>query len=138
MSLRHVEIVRDAWGGGGGRSLEETAQAYWHPEIEYIEDPRWPGASRYSGRDAVLRCFRSYVEVLGPAEEVTMTPERVVDAGERVVAFVRFRGVSASGVPHDHVWAYLVEVRNGSIVRLQAFYEPEEALAAAGITLSGS
>jgi hypothetical protein len=49
------------------------------------------------------------------------------------VAFVRFRGRSASGVPHDHLWGYLVEVRDRQIVYSRAYYEPQEALEAAGL-----
>jgi ketosteroid isomerase-like protein len=132
MSQENVEVVHNVWGGAGVRTLEETAEAYWHPDIEYVEDPRWPGASTYRGRDSVLRCFQSYIETLGPAEEVTVTLEKVVEAGERLVALVRFQALSASGAPHEHLWAYLVEVSDGRIIRFQAFYEPQEALEAAG------
>jgi ketosteroid isomerase-like protein len=132
MSEENVEVVQNVWGGSEGRTLEETAEAYWHPDIEYFEDPRWPGASKYRGRDSVLRCFQSYIETLGPAEAITVTLEQVVDAGERLVALVRFQGLSPSGVPHEHLWAYLVEVRDGRIVRFQAFYEAQDALEAAG------
>src|SRR4029450_11842673 len=61
MSREAVEVVRNAFEGGSERGLQETAETYWHPEIEYEEDPRWPGASRYKGRDAVLRCFQAYM-----------------------------------------------------------------------------
>ena len=132
MSEDALEIVRGAWSTDDGRTLEETAEAYWHPDIEYAEDPRWPGASTYRGRDAVVDCFRAYSEALGPAADMTVTLERAIDAGERVVALVRFKGLSASGVPHEHLWAYVVEVRDGLIARLEAFYEPQEALEAAG------
>ena len=133
MSQENVELVRNAFGGAGVRGLEETAETYWHPDIEYIEDPRWPGASRYQGRDAVLRCFHDYMEALGPDQDVAVTVERVRDAGERQVAFVRIRGRSASGAPHEHLWGYVVEAREGRIVYLRAYYGPEEALEAAGL-----
>jgi ketosteroid isomerase-like protein len=133
MSQENVELVRNVWGGAEVRSLEETAQAYWHPEIEYVEDPRWPGATTHRGRDSVVRCFQSYLEALGPTEQVGVKLEQVLDAGKRLVVCVRFQGVSASGVPHDHLWAYVVEVKDGRIARLRAFYEPGEALDAAGL-----
>jgi hypothetical protein len=56
MSEENVEVVRCAFEAGG---LEETAGTYWHPEVEYVEDPRWPGASTYRGRGAEVRCFKS-------------------------------------------------------------------------------
>jgi ketosteroid isomerase-like protein len=132
VSHEDAELVR--WAFEGARDLEETAQAYWHPDIEYVEDPRWPGASRYKGRDAVLGCFQAYTEALGRAEDFTITVERLFDAGERQVPFVRFQSrASTSGVPHEHLWGYVVEVRDGRIVYFRAYYEPHEALAAVGL-----
>ena len=133
MSDESVELVRKAFGEAAAESLEAVALTYWHPDVEYVEDPRWPGASRYKGRDAVLRCFQGYAEALGPGEQVDVMVERVFDAGERQVPLVRFHGRSASGIPHEHLWAYVVEVRDGQIAYFRAYYEPEEALEAASL-----
>jgi hypothetical protein len=133
MSEEDVELIRSAFGDAGVRDLAEVARTYWDPEIVYVEDPRWPGASRYEGREAVLRCFQSYVEALGPEAGAAVTVERVFDAGERQVAWVRFEGRSASGVPHEHLWGYLVEARARRIAYFRAYYEPEDALKAAGL-----
>jgi ketosteroid isomerase-like protein len=134
MSEENAELVRKAFEGAGAQGLEKTAEAYWHPEVEYVEDPRWPGASRYKGRDEVLRCFQAYMEALGREEDFVVTVERVFDAGERQVPYVRVQGrASTSGVPHEHLWDYVVEVRDERIVYFRAYYEPEEALEAAGM-----
>ena len=133
MSKENAEVVSKAFENRGLQDLAEVAEAHWHPDIVYVEDPRWPGAARYEGRDAVLGVFRSYAEALGPEGGGSATVERVFDAGERQVAFVRFRGQSASGVPHEHLWGYLVELRDRRIVYCRAYYDPEEALAAAGL-----
>ncbi len=131
MSEENVELVRQAFQGPP--ELVEVARTYWHPDVVYVEDPRWPGAARYQGRDEVLRCFQAYMEALGTEGDMAVTVERIYDAGDRQVAFVRFQGRSASGIPHEHLWAYLVEVREGQIVYLRAYYQPEEALEAAGL-----
>ena len=133
MSQENLELVRNAFEATGVRGLEETAEAYWHPDIEYVEDPRWPGALRYQGRDAVLHCFPGYTEALGPDEDVAVAVERVFDAGDRQVVFARVRGRSTSGVPHEHLWGYVVDAREGRIVYFRAYYAPEEALEAAGL-----
>ena len=131
MSQEDVELVRKAFEG----SLAEVAETIWHPEIEYVEDPRLPGASSYTGRDVVVARWRSYMEVLGDEDDITTTVERVLDGGERQVPLVRFRGhASASGIPYDHVWGYVVEVRDGRIVYVRAYYDPDEALEAAGLS----
>ena len=135
MSQENVEIVRKAFGGANARGLREAAEVYWHADVEYVEDPRWPGASRYRGRDAVVRCFESYMEALGREEDLTVTVERVLDAGTRQVPLVRVRGhASTSGAPHDHLWGYVVEVREGHIVYFRAYHDPAEALAAVGLS----
>ena len=132
MSEENVELVRAAFEAAS--SLEEAAQTYWHQDVEYVEDPRWPGAARYHGREEVLRCFEAYFDDLaGAGEDAVATVERVVEAGDRLVPFVRFSGRSRSGVPLEHLWAYVVEVREGRIAYFRAFYEPEEALEAVGL-----
>jgi ketosteroid isomerase-like protein len=133
LSREAVEVVRNAFERSAGRGLQETAKTYWHPEVEYEEDPRWPGASRYKGRDAVLRCFQAYMEALGREEDLTVTVERVYDAGERQVPFVRIQGTSTTGVPHEHLWGYVVEVKEGLIAYFRAYYWPWDALEATGL-----
>jgi|SRR5215211_985560 len=135
MSREAAEIVRSAFDATATRGLEESAERFWHPEIEYVEDPRWPGASSYKGRDAVLGCWRGYTETLGSEENFTISVERVLDAGERQVPLIRFRSRgSSSGVPHEHVWAYVVGVKEGRIAYLRAYYEPSDALEAVGLS----
>jgi ketosteroid isomerase-like protein len=134
MSRENVEVVGRAFDPAAAADLQERAERYWHPTIEYVEDPRWPGASSYKGRDAVLRCWREYAEALGSEEDFTVTVERVLDAGECQVALIRFCSQgSASGVPHEHLWGYVVGVQDGRIAYLHAYYEPSEALEAAGL-----
>jgi hypothetical protein len=89
MSDENVEFVRRAFGK---RRLSETAEAYWHPEIEYVEDPRFPGASSHIGRDAAHRCRQAYMDVLGDERDLTVAVENVFDAGERLVPLSSLSG----------------------------------------------
>jgi ketosteroid isomerase-like protein len=60
--------------------------------------------------------------------------ERLVEAGDQAVALIRFALVSAAGdVPTDHVWGYVCAARDGKLVYLRAYWDPDEALAAAGV-----
>ena len=109
------------------RALRER---WWHPDIVYEEDPRWPGSGTYQGRDAVHDVFESYIEMFTSGETRV---ERIVDANDQLVALIRFESVvSASGVPTDHLWGYLCRVRDGKLIHLRAYWDSEEALAAAG------
>ena len=85
MSEENVEIVRKAFDSKGARSFEETAEIYWHPDIVYVEDPRWPGAATYTGRDAVLACFQAYMEALGSEDDMEVSVERVFDVQSALV-----------------------------------------------------
>jgi hypothetical protein len=65
------------------------------------------------------------MEALGDEDDIEVRVERVSDAGERLVPFVRFRGhARTSGAPFDHLWGYVVEVRDQRIAYLRAYYEP--------------
>jgi ketosteroid isomerase-like protein len=132
MSQENVEIVRAAWGEAGN-DLQVAAAKYWDPDIEYVEDPQWPGASTYHGRDAVLACFGEYERTLAPDGGWTVTVDKVVDAGDRQVAIIRSSSRSASGVPHEHHWGYVVQVTNGRLVYVRAYYDAAEALEAVGL-----
>jgi hypothetical protein len=127
MSQENVEVVRRAFDGAETRSIEQTAETFWHPDITYVEDPRWPGASTYKGRDAALRCFKQYMEALGREEDFVLRVERVLDAGARQVPFVRIGSrASASGLPHEHLWGYVVEVEDaGSSISARTTSPPK-------------
>jgi ketosteroid isomerase-like protein len=116
----------------GAEQRERFREQYWHPEITYEEDPRWPGSGTYRGKDAVADAFEGYMEVFSAGE---ITVEDLVEAGDRLVALIRFSVVSVGGdVPLDHVWGYVCQARDGKLVHLRAYWEPDEALAAAGVT----
>jgi ketosteroid isomerase-like protein len=109
----------------------EAAERWWDPEIQYVEDPRWPGSSSYRGLDQVIAAWNVYLEILGSTE---MGVERIVDAGDEVVALVRVSGVSkGADVPFDHLWAYVCRLRDGKLAYQRAYWDPDEALAAAGV-----
>jgi ketosteroid isomerase-like protein len=114
-----------------GSELDEYADRWWHPDVVYEEDPGWPGASTYRGRDEVRTAFEGYREVLG---QPSMSVDEVIDAGEQVVALIRMVGISSTAdVPWDHVWAYRCRIKDGQLVYLRAYWDPEEALAAAEV-----
>jgi len=138
VSAADVEILGQMWGELGRSAPKEVpreaAERWWHPEIEYVEDPRWPGSSTYRGRDEVIDAWNGYLEVLGSTE---MTVERIIDAGEEAVALVRVCGVSkGADVPFEHLWAYVCRVRDGQLVYQRAYWDTQEALDAARVSQS--
>lgn len=137
MSSGDLESLKRMWEQfsgpieAGHEQRERFRELYWHPEITYEEDPRWPGSGTYRGMKAVAEAFEEYVDVFSAGE---ITIEEFVDAGDRLVALIRFRVVSDGGdVPLDHVWGYVCGARDGKLVYLRAYWDPEEALSDAGV-----
>jgi ketosteroid isomerase-like protein len=136
VSTTDAEILAQMWDELGRSSPtevdREAAERWWHPEIEYVEDPKWPGSSSYRGREEVIAAWNGYLEILGSTE---MKLERVVDADDEVVALVRVTGISkGADVPFDHLWAYICRVRDGQLVYQRAYWDTQEALAEAGVS----
>ena len=152
MTREAVEVVREAFGDHWRRASEETGElaalseaernrvaeegiegwveGHFAEDVEYREDPMWPGASTYRGREQVKACFRAYNEML---RFESWELEQVADGDEGVGVVVRV-GISPHGVelPVKHRWGYLCRVSGGRVAWFQAFVEPDEALRAAG------
>src|SRR5690242_15418214 len=129
MTGRNAAIVRDsidAWNSS--HDVAVGVDRWFHPEVVYEEDPRWPDSSTYRGRDAVLERLRDLTTVLGEMEIV------IDDLTEAPVGRFGFRGAgSGSGAPYEHLWGYVYELRDDKIVHVRAYIDPDEARRAAGL-----
>ena len=123
--LRLYEQGSEAYAERGLEGLAES----WDEDVVYEEDPLWPGAGTYRGREAVLARFKEYEEQLGRGAATT---DEIVERRGGVVIVWRHAGVTpGSGVPFEHRWAWLVQAREGRAVHIRAYFDPEEALRAA-------
>ena len=67
-------------------------------------------------------------------EDWQLDVESLHDAGDKVVAVVRQRGVAkATGMAVDMTFAQVLTLRDGKQVRMQMYADPSEALAAVGL-----
>jgi ketosteroid isomerase-like protein len=131
----NIAIARRVWEGivqnaaaARGRAFSDPA---WHPEVEYVEDPSWPGSGTYRGADRVGARFSEYLEILG---EVAVEVEEVREvADDLVLSIWRMRGKTTTGYPYEQEWAWLWTFADGRIIRWQAFLDNEAALEAAGV-----
>src|SRR6476469_1101214 len=128
MSQANVETVRRAVEAFNRR---EIWFEYLDPTVEWIEDPRYPDAQTYRGRDGVQRSIEKWWDAWA---EITMQLDEVLDAGDRSVywGISEARGhdsdLTVSG-PFGAVWDF----RNGLVVRVQVLGGRQEALEAAGL-----
>lgn len=129
MAGENVELVRRAYDvfDTDLTSLLELLD----PEIEWVSpsDSIEPGVR--SGHDGVKD---AYAATASAWDMPTHTPDEFVDAGDKVLVAVTFRGHGrGSGMdadlPEFHVWT----LREGKPIRFEWFYKRPEALEAAGL-----
>jgi ketosteroid isomerase-like protein len=133
MSEENVEIVRrvlGAWGRGDRKAVADLLD----PEIEWSMPPNIPEAGTYHGRAEVVRRLEEFLEAW---DDLAVTVEELVDAGDRVVALVRYSGrgresgIEIAGMSTDaQVWT----LRNGRALRVELYGGTAEALEAAGLS----
>ena len=139
MSRENVEIVRswlDAWVAWFNSErdpdqLAMVASKYMAPNVTYEEDPIWPDSGTYRGIDAVARRFVDYIDLVH-VEGVQRG--EITDAGNSVLAEVRIAMLGAdTGGAVEFLWTYTVLVEDGRIAHFRAWYDPNQALEAAGL-----
>jgi ketosteroid isomerase-like protein len=137
MSQEDVEAARRLWerfteNAASGRADPEGLTDLVHPDVEYREDPRWPGTGVYRGLEEIQARFEEYLEILGPMD---MTLRDVLERGAAVVMVFELRGKSVpTNVPFEHVWAYVLTFRDGRLSEWRAFFDKDAALEAVGLT----
>ena len=131
--MSDLTTARHAWEAFVAVSAPENIGGLdgWDPDVEYVEDPRWPGAGSFRGQEAVGARFREYLEDLGGAIP-RLVVEDVRETPGGLVSLIRVSGSTPRGLPYDHLWAYRFRMREGRIVWFRAFVDPDEAMTAAG------
>jgi uncharacterized protein len=129
--MTNREIVLRGYETFNAGEIEDSL-ALFDPHIEwhtYIVPG--PGGGVYHGHDGVRELWTEAKRVFGGFKNI---PERMFDAGDRVVAFIRIEGVGAkSGVAVQARIAHMHTLRDGKVIRVESFEDRDEALRAAGI-----
>jgi uncharacterized protein len=130
MSQENVDLVRQ--GYERWKQTREIDFELIHPEVRWGFVNMAGEQFTYHGHDGVREWERELAEAW---EDFWWEPDRLMDAGDKVVALVtaHLRG-QASGVelevPLGNVWT----IRDRVLVRFELFLDPEEALEAAGLS----
>ena len=121
---RFVEAVNE---GGADADLD-----LFDPEVEFHEDPKFPEAKVYRGRDAVVDNFREFTASFdGYRFEI----EDVRDAGgDRVLAVLHehARG-RASGLEVNRRSGWVMTFRAGKLLRSEIYLDPADAFEAVAL-----
>jgi uncharacterized protein len=124
-NIATIQRVYDAMKSRDANALEE----HFAEDITIRQSPELPWGGDYEGRDGAFTFFLTLVEHI----ESQVTTESLFAAGDQVVQTGRTRGrVVANGasfdVPEVHVW----ELREGKVVRFNAYIDTPAMLAALG------
>jgi ketosteroid isomerase-like protein len=143
LSEENVEVVRRAlafWEGFGEHiepdeiadlMPDSALQEFLDPEAELI--PVAQGllsGNRYEGYQGI-RSF--WVDFFSAWDEFRTETRKLVDAGDQIVSVMRMKG-RMHELEVDEIWSQLWTVRNGRIVRVQAFASADSGLEAAGLS----
>ena len=102
------------------------------PEVVFEDDilPDHAGET-YRGHEGVARATRTWLQ---PYEELAIELEEIVGSGERLVSTHRFRAAGRhTGIKTELRYAYVWTFRDGRVIHIRSFREPEQALEAAGL-----
>jgi ketosteroid isomerase-like protein len=106
-----------------------AADDLFDAEIEFREDPEFPDAQVFRGRDEVLRNFREFTASF---EYYRFEIEDLRDAGgDKVMAVLRERARGkTSGLEVDRRSGWVASFRDGKVLSFEIYLNPADALEA--------
>ena len=125
--LAFVRRGYELWNRGDVSAVSRM----WSDDFEWHNDPSWPGQRVYYGRETVVRFLEEEVADVIHLGEIDV--ERIETVGDELVIcmWAHTRGqdshVDIGKVPIFHV----ARVRDGQVVRVRAFLDEAQAMAAA-------
>jgi ketosteroid isomerase-like protein len=130
MSQEDVEAVREVYEAFNDRDWD-GAFRHAHPDFE-ITTLREPTAGTRRGRERIMEFAE---DLFAAFDTFIWEPEEFFDGDDLVVAYVKVRSRPKGGsfemeARNGHLWT----IREGSILSLQPFPDPEDALEAAGLS----
>jgi ketosteroid isomerase-like protein len=125
------EVIRQAWAAGS-RGDVEGQLGYLDPDVEIVPFGATMEGRTYLGHEGVRSWWRDEIIVNWAVFETV--PEEFRLVGDRILVFGQWiaRG-RTSGVDLHVPATWIVDVRDGKIVRWQTYTERAEALAALGL-----
>jgi ketosteroid isomerase-like protein len=140
VSQENVELVRrlyaDLASTGSAdefeqRMTDEALGAFLDPGIEWVPPPEsLLAVDSYRGFDGTRRMWG---EFLSTWDEYRVEVVKLEDAGEQVAAVVHIVG-RTHGLEVDETRSSLLTIRDGRVVRIQGFADPDGARQAVGLS----
>lgn len=136
MSRENVEVVRKLYDSlTRGEFLTSALSELFDPGLEFerVGEGGAGLAGRFHGLDGLVKATREWLDAF---DDVRAEVREIIDAGsDTVVVRLRQRATAkASGMPIDKEFTDVLKLRDGRIVVYRSYWDPEEGLAAAGLT----
>lgn len=128
MSEENLDLIRSGFAAHNKGDLDALAQVY-DPDVVF--ETLLLGTHR--GNEAIRLIYEENQKTLSGYDVV---PVELIDAGDQVVAVAQVTGTgpeSRIAMEDNDRFAFLFTIKNGRVVREQAFRNREEALEAAGL-----
>jgi len=121
-----VEAMRDAWNAGDMDAFRELLA----PDVIVRVPEGWPEPGPFVGREAVMRQWERNRETWDADQFDAIS---LIDAGDRVVARLVWRGVRRG--PESHLeFTAVYTIRMGRLSYQESFKDHAEALEAVGLS----
>ena len=133
MTQENVEVVRrvtDVMDAEGFAAALPVFLKAAHPDVEWREDPAWPGSATYRGVEQVRQVILDRMATL----DFDQQTEDLIDVDDKVVVLVRWVGRGkASGAQGEISMAMVWTVQEQAITSIEFFLDRAQAVEAAGL-----
>ena len=129
MSEENLELIRAGFAAHNRGDLDALTRVY---DPDAVFETLLLGT--HQGNEAIRLIYEENQKTLSG---YTVDPIELIDAGDQVVAVAQVNGVgpaSQIAMEDRDQFAFLFTIKNGRVVREQAFRNREEALEAAGLS----
>jgi ketosteroid isomerase-like protein len=131
MAERNVEIVRQVYECVNQRRWDRMAELLDPNVAQYGTIGGVEEGSVVRGSSEITQMYESEADAW---DRQRIEPERLIDAGSRVVVFQReYQRGRSSGLELVVETAAVVDLRNGRVVRIQGYMDRAAALRAVGL-----
>jgi len=121
-----IEGLRRAYEAFSRGDIQGAVDAVdMDPDILWTEPETFYAGGTYRGREGVAKYLTLSREA---SEKVLSEPEEILEVGDKIVVFVHFQAWPRGGgqLREGHI-ADVYTVRDGRVVQMQAYSDPEEA-----------
>lgn len=133
MTLENVEVVRRVTDVMDAEGFEAALPIFLeaaHPDVEWREDPAWPGSAAYRGVEQVRDVILDRMGTL----DFDQQTEDLIDVDDKVVVLVQWVGRGrASGAQGEISMAMVWTVRDQAVTSVEFFLDRAQALEAVGL-----